>query len=302
MGCAPRVRQSRADEQRHRVGRRSRERRCRARPAPRASARPRDRLRARRRDLSGDHASSTTSRAVRHHRCSHRDGQSPRRTRRFRRSRTTLTRVARHGHRGPPHRVGCSACGSDPRKDPRRPTRPPRRTRAAGPPRAPHSRAPAESPSRHHRRRHSHQQRALRGARLRKSPPRPSHLQRLATTGDGTISERFFVDVLRRAFSEQDARHQLELAIDWGRTANSSKTTAAQVSSFETTPSAKATGQERTDADPRDRRGTTDIQRGEESTNSLRSWFKCRSDNVRIIGGVTVREGRWAREKRSSKI
>ena len=39
----------------------------------------------------------------------------------------------------------------------------------------------------------------------------------LATTTDGTISERFFLDLLRRSFSEQDAQRQLELAIDWGR-------------------------------------------------------------------------------------
>jgi NitT/TauT family transport system ATP-binding protein len=39
----------------------------------------------------------------------------------------------------------------------------------------------------------------------------------LATTTDGTLSERFFLDLLRRSFSEQDAQRQLELAIDWGR-------------------------------------------------------------------------------------
>jgi NitT/TauT family transport system ATP-binding protein len=39
----------------------------------------------------------------------------------------------------------------------------------------------------------------------------------LAATTDGTLSERFFLDLLRRSFSEQDAQRQLELAIDWGR-------------------------------------------------------------------------------------
>ena len=39
----------------------------------------------------------------------------------------------------------------------------------------------------------------------------------LATTADGNLGERFFLDVLRRSFGEQDAQRQLELAIDWGR-------------------------------------------------------------------------------------
>ena len=39
----------------------------------------------------------------------------------------------------------------------------------------------------------------------------------LATTTDGNLGERFFLDLLRRSFGEQDAQHQLELAIDWGR-------------------------------------------------------------------------------------
>jgi NitT/TauT family transport system ATP-binding protein len=39
----------------------------------------------------------------------------------------------------------------------------------------------------------------------------------LATTTDGNLSERFFLDVLRRSFGEHDAQRQLELAIDWGR-------------------------------------------------------------------------------------
>ena len=39
----------------------------------------------------------------------------------------------------------------------------------------------------------------------------------LATTTDGNLGERFFLDLLRRSFTEQDAQRQLELAIDWGR-------------------------------------------------------------------------------------
>jgi NitT/TauT family transport system ATP-binding protein len=39
----------------------------------------------------------------------------------------------------------------------------------------------------------------------------------LATTNDGTLNERFFLDLLRRGFSEEEARRQLDTAIDWGR-------------------------------------------------------------------------------------
>jgi NitT/TauT family transport system ATP-binding protein len=31
------------------------------------------------------------------------------------------------------------------------------------------------------------------------------------------LGEGFFLDLLRRGFSEEDARRQLDLAIDWGR-------------------------------------------------------------------------------------
>ncbi len=41
--------------------------------------------------------------------------------------------------------------------------------------------------------------------------------QSLATTKDGTLPERFFLDLLCRGFSEEEARHQLDIAIDWGR-------------------------------------------------------------------------------------
>jgi NitT/TauT family transport system ATP-binding protein len=39
----------------------------------------------------------------------------------------------------------------------------------------------------------------------------------LATTHDGTLGEGFFLDLLRRGFSEDEARTQLNIAIDWGR-------------------------------------------------------------------------------------
>jgi NitT/TauT family transport system ATP-binding protein len=39
----------------------------------------------------------------------------------------------------------------------------------------------------------------------------------LATTEDGTLGEGFFLDLLRRGFSEEEARGQLNIAIDWGR-------------------------------------------------------------------------------------
>ena len=39
----------------------------------------------------------------------------------------------------------------------------------------------------------------------------------LETTTDRTLSERFFLDLLQRAFSEEEARAQLDIAINWGR-------------------------------------------------------------------------------------
>ena len=39
----------------------------------------------------------------------------------------------------------------------------------------------------------------------------------LEATGDGTLNERFFLDLLGRGFSEDEARAQLDTAIDWGR-------------------------------------------------------------------------------------
>jgi NitT/TauT family transport system ATP-binding protein len=42
-------------------------------------------------------------------------------------------------------------------------------------------------------------------------------VQALAATDDHTLREGFFLDVLRRGFSAQEARSQLDTAIDWGR-------------------------------------------------------------------------------------
>jgi NitT/TauT family transport system ATP-binding protein len=39
----------------------------------------------------------------------------------------------------------------------------------------------------------------------------------LETTKDGTLNERFFFDLLQRAFSEDEARAQLNTAVNWGR-------------------------------------------------------------------------------------
>jgi NitT/TauT family transport system ATP-binding protein len=44
-----------------------------------------------------------------------------------------------------------------------------------------------------------------------------SIVRALETTRDGTLNERFFLDLLRRGFSEEEARAQLDTAIDWGR-------------------------------------------------------------------------------------
>jgi NitT/TauT family transport system ATP-binding protein len=42
-------------------------------------------------------------------------------------------------------------------------------------------------------------------------------VQALAATADHTLRTGFFLDVLRRGFSAQEARNQLDTAIDWGR-------------------------------------------------------------------------------------
>jgi NitT/TauT family transport system ATP-binding protein len=41
--------------------------------------------------------------------------------------------------------------------------------------------------------------------------------QGLRATNDGTLREGFFLDLLRRGFSAEEARRQLDIAIDWGR-------------------------------------------------------------------------------------
>jgi len=41
--------------------------------------------------------------------------------------------------------------------------------------------------------------------------------QALAATADRNLRDGFFLDILRRGFSPQEARNQLETAIDWGR-------------------------------------------------------------------------------------
>jgi NitT/TauT family transport system ATP-binding protein len=42
-------------------------------------------------------------------------------------------------------------------------------------------------------------------------------LRALHATNDGTLREGFFLDLLRRGFSDDEARRQLDIAIDWGR-------------------------------------------------------------------------------------
>jgi NitT/TauT family transport system ATP-binding protein len=42
-------------------------------------------------------------------------------------------------------------------------------------------------------------------------------LNGLRATADGTLREGFFLDLLRRGFSDEEARQQLDIAIDWGR-------------------------------------------------------------------------------------
>jgi NitT/TauT family transport system ATP-binding protein len=39
----------------------------------------------------------------------------------------------------------------------------------------------------------------------------------LEATKDGNLGEGFFLDLLRRGFSEEEARQQLKIAVDWGR-------------------------------------------------------------------------------------
>ena len=39
----------------------------------------------------------------------------------------------------------------------------------------------------------------------------------LQATNDGTLREGFFLDLLRRGFTDEEARQQLDIAVDWGR-------------------------------------------------------------------------------------
>lgn len=39
----------------------------------------------------------------------------------------------------------------------------------------------------------------------------------LSATKDGSLRKGFFLDLLRRGFSAEDARRQLDTAVDWGR-------------------------------------------------------------------------------------
>ncbi len=39
----------------------------------------------------------------------------------------------------------------------------------------------------------------------------------LSATDDGTLRDGFFLDLLRRRFTPEEAHHQLEVAVDWGR-------------------------------------------------------------------------------------
>jgi NitT/TauT family transport system ATP-binding protein len=51
----------------------------------------------------------------------------------------------------------------------------------------------------------------------RRAPLVRAIVHALQATTDGTLREGFFLDLLRRGFSEAEARRQLETAIDWGR-------------------------------------------------------------------------------------
>jgi NitT/TauT family transport system ATP-binding protein len=55
-------------------------------------------------------------------------------------------------------------------------------------------------------------QAAFRGAPLVRAIVRA-----LDSTKDKTLNERFFLDLLRRGFGEEDGHAQMDTAIDWGR-------------------------------------------------------------------------------------
>jgi NitT/TauT family transport system ATP-binding protein len=54
-------------------------------------------------------------------------------------------------------------------------------------------------------------------AALERAPLVRAIVRALEATKDGTLSDRFFTDLLARGFSEDDARAQLDTAINWGR-------------------------------------------------------------------------------------
>jgi NitT/TauT family transport system ATP-binding protein len=54
-------------------------------------------------------------------------------------------------------------------------------------------------------------------ARTTSSPRYGQSGNSLNSTKDGNLGEGFFLDLLRRGFSEDEARQQLRIAIDWGR-------------------------------------------------------------------------------------
>jgi len=55
------------------------------------------------------------------------------------------------------------------------------------------------------------------GAARQRAPLIRAILRALETTKDGTLSGRFFLDILGRGFTEDEARAQLDTAIDWAR-------------------------------------------------------------------------------------
>jgi NitT/TauT family transport system ATP-binding protein len=55
------------------------------------------------------------------------------------------------------------------------------------------------------------------GQARQRAPLVRSIVRALETTNDGSLNERFFLDLLKRGFTQEDAREQLDTAIDWGR-------------------------------------------------------------------------------------
>jgi NitT/TauT family transport system ATP-binding protein len=55
------------------------------------------------------------------------------------------------------------------------------------------------------------------GQARRRAPLVRAIVRALESTNDGTLNERFFLDLLGRGFTEEQAQAQMETAIDWGR-------------------------------------------------------------------------------------